>query len=152
MRVRIDEAGRHDHPRRIELERASGAMQCAERHHLSFVHRDIGPAARGARVHGPLQQQSLALHTGVDPSPLVSTQDVLERGGLAVRDKKPGDRRAHLVSLTDRGERRVPRLFQLWDAVEEDLTRDLTAGDRKALLGMIQGRIGILYAGSPPCG
>lgn len=124
----------------------------------ALVDEGLGMTPAQARIllalhfHGPLQQQSLALHTDVDPSTLVSTLDVMEREGMAVRDKKPGDRRAHLVSLTDRGERRVPRLFQLWDAVEEDLTRDLTAGDRKALLGMIQGRIGILYAGSPPCG
>ena len=102
--------------------------------------------------HGPLNQQSLAMHTDVDPSTLVSTLDVMERDGMAVRDKKPGDRRAHIVSLTERGERRVPRLFELWDAVEADLTRDMGAEKRKRMLSMVQQLIGRLHAGDPPCG
>src|SRR5687767_3568944 len=101
--------------------------------------------------HGPLNQQSLALHTDVDPSTLVSTLDVMEREGMAIRDKKPGDRRAHLVSLTGRGESQVPRLFQLWDTVEEDLTRNMDETERKTLLGMVQQLIGRLHAGDPPC-
>lgn len=101
---------------------------------------------------GPLNQQSLALHTDVDPSTLVSTLDVMEREGMAVRDKKPGDRRAHIVSLTERGESHVPRLFALWDTVEEDLTRSMNETERKAFLGMVQQLIGTLHAGDPPCG
>jgi DNA-binding MarR family transcriptional regulator len=102
--------------------------------------------------NGPLNQQSLALHTDVDPSTLVSTLDVMEREGMAVRDKKPGDRRAHLVSLTERGESQVPRLFALWDTVEEDLTRDMGETERTAFLGMVQQLIGTLHEGEPPCG
>jgi DNA-binding MarR family transcriptional regulator len=76
----------------------------------------------------------------------------MEREGMAVRDKKPGDRRAHLVSLTERGESQVPRLFQLWDTVEEDLTRNMGEAERKTLLEMVQQLIGRLHAGDPPCG
>ena len=101
---------------------------------------------------GPLNQQSLALHTDVDPSTLVSTLDVMEREGMAVRDKKPGDRRAHLVSLTERGESQVPRLFALWDTVEEDLTRGMGETERNTFLAMVQELIGTLHEGDPPCG
>lgn len=117
---------------------------------------DITPAQ--ARIlltlhfHGPLNQQALALHTDVDPSTLVSTLDVMEREGIAVREPSPGDRRAHLVSLTARGERRVPRLFELWDAVEGDLTRDMSSNERKATTRAVQDLLGRLYAGDPPCG
>lgn len=101
---------------------------------------------------GPLSQQSLAVHTDVDPSTLVSTLDVMEREGMAVRDPNPGDRRAHLVSLTELGQRQVPRLFELWSAVEEDLTRDMSESDRKSLHRMVQRLIGRLHEGDPPCG
>lgn len=124
----------------------------------ALVEEGLGLTPAQARIllalhfHGPLNQQSLAMHTDVDPSTLVSTLDVMERDGMAVRDKKPGDRRAHIVSLTERGERRVPRLFELWDAVEADLTRDMGAEKRKRMLSMVQQLIGRLHAGDPPCG
>jgi DNA-binding MarR family transcriptional regulator len=76
----------------------------------------------------------------------------MEREEIAVRDPNPGDRRAHLVSLTARGERQVPRLFELWNVVDEDLTRDMSASERKSLIRMVQQLIGRLYAGDPPCG
>ena len=124
----------------------------------SLVEQGLGITPAQARIlialhfHGPLNQQSLALHTDVDPSTLVSTLDVMEREGMALRDKKPGDRRAHLVSLTERGESQVPRLFALWDTVEEELTRNMDETERKAFLTMVQQLIGRLYAGDPPCG
>lgn len=124
----------------------------------TLVEQGLGITPAQARIllalhfHGPLNQQSLALHTDVDPSTLVSTLDVMEREGMAVRDKKPGDRRAHLVSLTEHGESQVPRLFALWDTVEEDLTRDMAANERKTFLKMVQQLIGRLYTGDPPCG
>jgi DNA-binding MarR family transcriptional regulator len=124
----------------------------------ALVEQGLGITPAQARIllalhfHGPLNQQSLALHTDVDPSTLVSTLDVMEREEMAVRDRKPGDRRAHLVSLTERGERQVPRLFELWDAVEEDLTRSMEGNERKAFLAMVQQLIGRLHAGDPPCG
>jgi DNA-binding MarR family transcriptional regulator len=76
----------------------------------------------------------------------------MEREGMAVREPSPGDRRAHLVRLTARGERQVPRLFHLWEGVEEELTRDMSANDRKALLRIVQHLIARLYEGDPPCG
>lgn len=124
----------------------------------ALVEQGLGITPAQARIllalhfHGPLNQQTLAVHTDVDPSTLVSTLDVMEREGMAVRDRKPGDRRAHLVTLTERGESQVPRLFALWDTVEEDLTRSMSGSERKTLLGMVQQLIGRLYAGDPPCG
>jgi MarR family transcriptional regulator for hemolysin len=124
----------------------------------ALVEEGLGLTPAQARVlvalhfQGPLTQAALALQTGVDPSTLVSTLDIMEREGMAVREPSPGDRRAHLVTLTDLGEGRVPRLFELWDVVEEELTRDMSAGDRKSLLRMLRDLIGRLYAGDPPCG
>lgn len=102
--------------------------------------------------HGPMTQQALSVHTEVDPSTLVPTLDVMEREETAVREPNPGDRRAHLVRLTDRGERRVPRLFELWDSVEEELTRDMPADEKESLVRSLQNLIRRLCAGDTPCG
>ena len=124
----------------------------------ALVDAGLGITPAQARVilklhfQGPLTQQALALHTEVDPSTLVPTLDVMEREGMAVRDPNPGDRRAHLVRLTDRGAGYVPRLFELWEGVEEELTRDMTAADRRTLLRLARQRIARLYEGDPPCG
>ena len=123
-----------------------------------MVDAGLGTTPAQARVmvalhfHGPMTQQALSVHTEVDPSTLVSTLDVMEREEMAVREPNPGDRRSHLVSLTERGERRVPRLFELWDTVEEELTRDMPEAERKSLVRMLQNLIGRLYAGDTPCG
>jgi DNA-binding MarR family transcriptional regulator len=101
---------------------------------------------------GPLTQAALAIQTGVDPSTLVSTLDIMERDGIALREPSPGDRRAHLVTLTSLGQRRVPQLFELWDGVEEELTQGMPPADRKTLIGMLKVLMGRLYAGDPPCG
>lgn len=124
----------------------------------ALLEAGLGITSAQARVilklhfHGPLTQQALAIHTEVDPSTLVPTLDVMEREGMAVREPSPGDRRAHLVRLTARGERQVPRLFELWEGVEEELTRDMSANDRKALLRIVRHLIARLYEGDPPCG
>jgi DNA-binding MarR family transcriptional regulator len=102
-------------------------------------------------IHGPLTQQALALQTEVDPSTLVSTLDVMEREGMAVRDPNPGDRRAHLVRLTPEGERRIPRLFELWDSVEAEWTRDMSAADRETFLKLVQELVSRLQEGDATC-
>lgn len=102
--------------------------------------------------HGPVTQQALASLTEVEPSTLVRTLDVMEREGLARRERSPSDRRAYLVHLTARGERRVPRLFALWDEVEADLVADLEAGDQRALREILGRLIERISRGEMPCG
>lgn len=102
--------------------------------------------------HGPLSQQSLAAHTDVDPSTLVSTLDVMEREGYARREKNPEDRRAYLVRLTERGERQVPRLFALWDEVEERLLAPLGDEERSRLHDSLSRLIAELSEGETCCG
>lgn len=80
--------------------------------------------------HAPLSQQELASHLDVEPSTLVGTLDVLERDGLARREPNPNDRRAHLVSSTEKGEALVPRLFGLWEGVEATLLDALPERER----------------------
>lgn len=102
--------------------------------------------------HGPMSQQSLAAHTEVEPSTLVKTLDVMERDGLARRDRNPADRRAYLVHLTPRGERLVPRLIGLWDEVESELVEGLSARDQATLRELVSRCIAGLSAWETPCG
>lgn len=102
--------------------------------------------------HGPVTQQALATLTEVEPSTLVRTLDVMEREGLARRGPNPSDRRAYLVHLTERGERRVPRLFALWDRIEAELVGDLGEKNQRTLRGLLTRLIDGMCTGEMPCG
>ena len=102
-------------------------------------------------LHGPLAQQALASHTDVEPSTVVSTLDIMEREDLARREPNPADRRAHLVHLTPKGEDLVPRLFALWDTVEEELVGGMTEAERLGLQECLSRLIGRLSSGEPAC-
>lgn len=132
-----------------------------------LVERRLGQAAAAAgldltpaqariivvlHLHGPMSQQALAGHTDVEPSTLVSTLDVMERLDLARRERHPTDRRAYLVQLTGRGERRLPKIFALWDDVEPELTADLGEAERRALVETLHALIARLSRGSGSCG
>ena len=106
---------------------------------------DVTPAQARVLVAlhfgGPMNQHELAGHIDVEPSTLVGALDVMEREGLARREPNPGDRRAHQVHLTEAGAERVPRLFALWDAVEEALAGGLDPDERAALRERLSGLI-----------
>ena len=97
-------------------------------------------------LHGPMSQQGLASLTDVEPSTLVRTLDVMEREGLASREPNPEDRRAYLVRLTDHGADQVPKLYALWDGVEQALTSGMEATERDELLAALEELIGRLAA------
>src|SRR3954469_9206366 len=57
--------------------------------------------------HGALAQRELMQAMDVDPSILVTLLNPLEADGLVTRERDPGDRRRHLVTLTPAGERHL---------------------------------------------
>src|SRR3954462_14566281 len=59
--------------------------------------------------HGGLAQADLVRAMGVAASVLVTLLTPLEAEGLVARERDPGDRRRHLVTLTPDGERRLDR-------------------------------------------
>lgn len=56
---------------------------------------------------GPLSQQAIATRLLVDPSTVMDAVDQLEHRGWVVRTRKPTDRRAYLIDLTDEGQRHL---------------------------------------------
>src|SRR3954468_23151559 len=57
--------------------------------------------------HGGLAQGELIPGVGVAPSILVTRLTPLEAAGLVTRERDPGDRRRHLVTLTAAGEQHL---------------------------------------------
>ena len=53
--------------------------------------------------HGPVTQQALSRVLRVTPRNVTGLVDALEADGIVVRNAHPSDRRATLVSLTDKG-------------------------------------------------
>jgi DNA-binding MarR family transcriptional regulator len=62
------------------------------------------------RAHGSSTQRALADALGVSPRNVTGLVDGLVAGGLVTREPHPTDRRATLVSFTDRGARLVDEL------------------------------------------
>jgi DNA-binding MarR family transcriptional regulator len=88
------------------------------------------------RCDGPRTQQALGERLQIDRTTMVGAIDDLERLGLARRADVPGNRRAHLVSITPAGEEMLDhaeariaeleqRLFAPLSAAERDQLRDL---------------------------
>lgn len=118
---------------------------------MSGAGLDLTPAQARILItlhfHAPLTQQELASRIDIEPSTLVGTLDVMERDGLARREPNPADRRAHLVSSTEKGEALVPRLFGLWEGVEENLHRALSERERQSFLRLLSKMTEALWEG-----
>jgi MarR family transcriptional regulator, lower aerobic nicotinate degradation pathway regulator len=81
----------------------------------------------------PETQSTIAGAVNVDPSRLVALLDSLEQRGFVVRRRDPQDRRRHVVSITEAGERELGRLRELVKQLEQEFLAPLGAEDRKTL-------------------
>lgn len=97
--------------------------------------------------NGPLSQHELASRLDVEPSTIVGTLDVMEREDLARREPNPSDRRAHIVQLTEAGERLLPRIFGLLDVVDKELVEGIPEPERSRLQNLLSGLIERLSLG-----
>jgi DNA-binding MarR family transcriptional regulator len=88
-------------------------------------------------------QAALAREIGADKTRIIEDLDDLQDRGLIERRPDPGDRRAHLLSLTPAG-RRIRDLAQAAvQGGEERLLARLPAGDREAFLRALQALAGV---------
>ena len=90
------------------------AVLLGEDMHEGLAEDDLTPAR--ARVvwelahRGPCTQRDLAAVLGVTPRNVTGLIDALAESGYVTREPHPGDRRATLVTFTERGERVATKL------------------------------------------
>lgn len=82
---------------------------------------------------GEVHQQRLAAVIGVDTRNVVGIIDGLSERALLERRSDPSDRRRHRIRLTTRGQAAVAELRGAGTAIEEEMFRGLTPGERDTL-------------------
>src|SRR5215211_6205156 len=86
--------------------------------------------------HGGLAQGELIQEMGVAPSILVTMLNPLEADGLVTRERDPADRRRHLVTLTEAGERALVSASRAQTETEDELFASLN-DERREQLGAL---------------
>src|SRR5215213_4501221 len=87
--------------------------------------------------HGGLAQGELVKEMGVAPSILVTLLNPLETDGLVTRERDPGDRRRHLVTLTPAGEKQLASASRAQKETEDALFASLDDNQREQLRGLL---------------
>jgi DNA-binding MarR family transcriptional regulator len=83
-------------------------------------------------------QQAIAAAIEIPPSRMVALVDELEQRGLVERRPDPEDRRVRALFLTAEGKRCLRRGRQIAKQHEEEMTRGMSATDRKRLVDLLQ--------------
>lgn len=86
---------------------------------------------------GEAHQQRLAAVIGVDARNLVGIIDGLSERALLERRNDPRDRRRHRIRLTAQGEAAVAELRDAGTAIEDEMFRGLTPGERDRLHALL---------------
>ncbi|NYF80178.1 MarR family winged helix-turn-helix transcriptional regulator [Granulicella arctica] len=87
---------------------------------------------------GPCRPGELASQLGQAPRTLTDALDALERDGFAERKPHPTDRRALLVSVTNRGKKALRAIEEPKRLAIENLFRALTASQQQSLLNTLE--------------
>ncbi|WP_206340345.1 MarR family winged helix-turn-helix transcriptional regulator [Blastococcus litoris] len=123
-----------------------GAMRFGERlADLGLTPGHAGLLRVVAREPG-LSQRQLADRLGAQPSRVVVLVDELESRGLLTRRSREGDRRSHVIGLTDAGSRSLATIRTIAEAHEAELTHTLSERERdqlKDLLGRLAAGLGL---------
>jgi DNA-binding MarR family transcriptional regulator len=82
---------------------------------------------------GPSTQQALATALKVSPRNVTGLVDALEAGSFVTRSPHPSDRRATLVTLTDRGRRTMSEMEQQRRQIAAELVADLDPAQLQSL-------------------
>lgn len=93
---------------------------------------------------GPVTQRRLSVELGCTPRNVTDLVDALEQAGYVTREPHPTDRRATLVTLTDRGGSAAAELVGDYRRAGGDLFAGLSAAEVatfEATLGKMLGRL-----------
>lgn len=104
---------------------------------------EVGITQRGycvltKAIHGDKTQVKLAEMCQMDKTTMVVTLDELEKAGLVERQPSPSDRRARLVSLTDKGLETQVKAKRIVVGVYRDVLGSLPEDER---MGLVNGLI-----------
>jgi DNA-binding MarR family transcriptional regulator len=91
-----------------------------------------------AAVPGGSSQRQLGLDLGLDPSAVVSLVDDLQKAGLVARTPDPADRRARVISATDRGMAVLRKAAPLVAEAVSEVTGPLDENEVEVLRGLLQ--------------
>jgi DNA-binding MarR family transcriptional regulator len=83
--------------------------------------------------YGPMPQQALGESLHLDANNLVLLLNDAEAAGFVERRRDPGDRRRHIVEVTDSGRRAAAKAERAFEGVEDDVLGALSADERAAL-------------------
>lgn len=86
----------------------------------------------------PLRMKDLAAILGVVPRAVTPQVDVLEQAGLVRRRPDPDNRRSTFIDLTEEGSSVRDALIRQREHAAADLFAPLTAGQRAAMLGLLE--------------
>lgn len=108
----------------------------------SFARWDVTPsqsrALRALGRHGALRPSALSAHLRIAPRSTTEVVDDLEAKGLAQRRPDPGDRRATLIGLTERGVEVGRQIRAARGAEAERIFDRLSATDRTHLARILR--------------
>lgn len=95
------------------------------------------PVLAALQEYGPASQAELSRRARIYRSDLVAVLNELAGDGYVERTPDRADRRRNVITLTDRGRRRLDQLDGLIDAFQGELLAPLTAGERDELVRLL---------------
>jgi DNA-binding MarR family transcriptional regulator len=110
----------------------------------ALARHDVTPSqVRAIRVlaaydSGGVRSKELAEHLRIAPRSTTEVVDALEEKGLVTRSPDPGDRRATLVSLSDRGRALAEEVRRTRGVESERIFDRLTQADREHLARILR--------------
>jgi DNA-binding MarR family transcriptional regulator len=101
------------------------------------------------RARSPMTQRELSQELRCTPRNVTDLVDALETAGLVARGPHPTDRRATLVSLTDRGKAVAARLQTEYRQFAAELFRDVPADELAGFVKVVDYTLGRLREAGP---
>lgn len=89
------------------------------------------------KVGRPANQRALAEAVGIREATLTHHLNAMDTRGLVTRTRDPGNRRVHIVALTEAGEAAFLRLRDAAVAFDQQLSHGFTDEDRDTLAALL---------------